>query len=397
MAATKGMSQSTVSRIWRAFALAPHRSQTSKLSTDPLFIDKVRDVVGLYLDPPEKALVLCVDKKSQIQALDRSQPVLPMTPGVPERRSHDYIRAGTTTLFAALEVATGKVIGSLHRRHRAAEFKKFLAKVDKEVPAGLQVHLILDHYAPHKTPDIQKWLLAHPRFHLHFTPTTASWVNLVERWFAELTQKKLKRGVHRSVQALERDIRAWLTDWNNQPRPFIWTKTADEILDKVAAYCHRISDSGHKPCGVAAPSPRPLPFLDVEGPLIPFGGTDYPTAADPQDAADNPPARQARPRPRAPAAGPAVPGCGPRPGRTRPMRRSPRGSGCRPCRWSTGRITRTTRAAVVCTGRPVRSWSGRPGARSPGPTTRSPPPTGPGPPPTTRPPHSSTASTPARV
>ncbi|GGS24759.1 hypothetical protein GCM10010238_11130 [Streptomyces griseoviridis] len=192
-------SQSAVSRIRRAFALAPHRSQTFKLSTDPLYIDKVRDVVGLCLDPPEKALVLCVDEKSQIQALDRSQPVLPMMPGVPERRSHDYVRAGTTTLFAALEAATGKVIGSLHRRHRAAEFKKFLAELDKEVPAGLQVHLILDNYATHKTPDIKKWLPAHSRFHLHFTPTSASWLNLVERWFAEPTQKKLKRGVHRSV------------------------------------------------------------------------------------------------------------------------------------------------------------------------------------------------------
>jgi transposase len=245
MAAATGMSQSAISRIWRAFALAPHRTQTFKLSTDPLFIDKVRDVVGLYLDPPEKALVLCVDEKSQIQALDRSQPVLPMVPGLPERRSHDYVRAGTTTLFAALEVATGKVIGSLHRRHRAVEFKKFLTKLDKEVPAELDVHLILDNYVTHKTPAIKKWLLAHPRFHLHFTPTSSSWLNLVERWFAELTQKKLKRGVHRSVQALERDIRSWLADWNDHPRPFVWTKTADEILDKVAAYCRRISDSGH--------------------------------------------------------------------------------------------------------------------------------------------------------
>lgn len=245
MAAATGMSQSAISRIWRAFALAPHRSQTFKLSTDPLFIDKVRDVVGLYLDPPEKALVLCVDEKSQIQALDRSQPVLPMMPGVPERRSHDYVRAGTTTLFAALEVATGKVIGSLHRRHRAVEFKKFLTKLDKEVPAGLEVHLILDNYVTHKTPAIKKWLLAHPRFHLHFTPTSSSWLNLVERWFVELTQKNLKRGVHRSVQALERDIRTWLADWNENPRPFAWTKTADEILGKVAAYCRRISDSGH--------------------------------------------------------------------------------------------------------------------------------------------------------
>ncbi|MER5995766.1 IS630 family transposase [Streptomyces viridosporus] len=245
MAAATGMSQSAISRIWRAFALAPHRTQASLLSTDPLFIDKVRDVVGLYLDPPEKALVLCGDEKSQIQALNRSQPVLPMVPGVPGRRSHDYVRAGTTTLFAALEVATGKVIGSLHRRHRAVEFKKFLARLDQEVPAGLEVHLILDNYVTHKTPAIRQWLLARPRFHLHFTPTSASWLNLVERWFAELTQKKLRRGVHRSVQALERDIRSWLADWNERPRPFVWTKTADEILDKVAAYCRRISDSGH--------------------------------------------------------------------------------------------------------------------------------------------------------
>lgn len=207
MAAATGMSQSTISRIWRAFALGPHRSQSFKLSTGPLFIDKVRDVVGLCLDPPQKALVLCVDEKSQIQALDRSQPVLPMMPGVPEHRSHDYVRAGTTTLFAALEVATGKVIGSLHRRHRAAEFKKFLAKPDKEVPADLQVHLILDNYATPKAPDIKKWLLTRPQFHLHFTPTSVSWLNLVKRWFAELTQKKLKLGIHRSVQALERDIR----------------------------------------------------------------------------------------------------------------------------------------------------------------------------------------------
>ncbi|GAA3131719.1 IS630 family transposase [Streptomyces echinatus] len=245
MAAATGMSQSAISRIWRTSALAPHRCETFKLSTDPLFIDKVRDVVGLYLDPPEKALVLCLDEKSQIQALDRSQPVLPIMPGVPERRSHDYVRAGTTNLFAALEVATGKVIGSLHRRHRAAGFRNFLTKLDKEVPADLDVHLILHNYATHKTPAIKKWLLAHPRFHLHFTPTGSSWLNLVERWFGELTSKKLRRGVHRSVQALERDIRTWLADWNEHPRPFVWTKTADEILDKVAAYCQRISDSRH--------------------------------------------------------------------------------------------------------------------------------------------------------
>ncbi len=245
MAAATGMSQSAVSRIWRAFALQPHRAEAFKLSKDPLFIDKVRDVVGLYLDPPERALVLCVDEKSQIQALDRSQPVPPMMPGVPERRSHDYVRAGTTTLFAALDTATGKVIGSLHRRHRATEFRKFLVKLDREVPDDLEVHLVLDNYITHKVPVIKRWLAAHPRFHLHFTPTGSSWLNLVERWFAELTTKKLRRGVHRSVQALERDIRTWLADWNDHPRPFIWTKTADEILDKVAAYCRRISDSGH--------------------------------------------------------------------------------------------------------------------------------------------------------
>ncbi|MFD8197290.1 IS630 family transposase [Streptomyces wuyuanensis] len=244
MAASTGMSQSAISRIWRAFGLQPHRAETFKLSKDPLFVDKVRDVVGLYLDPPERALVLCVDEKSQIQALDRSQPVLPMMPGVPERRSHDYVRAGTTTLFAALDTATGKVIGSLHRRHRATEFKKFLIKLDREVPRELDVHLILDNYVTHKVPAVKKWLAAHPRFHLHFTPTGSSWLNLVERWFAELTTKKLRRGVHRSVQALERDIRTWLADWNTNPRPFTWTKTADEILDKVATYCRRISDSG---------------------------------------------------------------------------------------------------------------------------------------------------------
>ncbi|MEV7119487.1 IS630 family transposase [Kitasatospora griseola] len=245
MAKRVGLSQSTVSRIWRAFGLQPHRSESFKLSTDPFFVDKVHDVVGLYLDPPERALVLCVGEKSQIQALDRSQPVLPMMPGVPERASHDYLRSGTTTLFAALDAATGKVIGSLHRRHRTAEFKNFLAKLDREVPAGLDVHLICDNYATHKTETIKKWLLAHPRFQLHFTPTGSSWLNLVERWFAELTDKKLRRGVHRSVQALERDIRTWVVDWNNDPRPYIWTKTADQILESLAGYCRRIKDSGH--------------------------------------------------------------------------------------------------------------------------------------------------------
>jgi transposase len=244
MAKESGLSQSSVSRIWRAFGLQPHRSETFKLSTDPYFVDKVHDVVGLYLDPPERALVFCVDEKSQIQALDRSQPVLPMMPGVPERATHDYVRAGTTTLFAALNVATGKVIGSLHRRHRAEEFKKFLTTLDKQVPAGLDVHLICDNYATHKTPDIKRWLLAHPRFHLHFTPTGASWLNLVERWFAELTNKRIRRGVHKTVPALEKDIRDWIAIWNTNPKPYVWTRTADEILERLASYLNRIPDSG---------------------------------------------------------------------------------------------------------------------------------------------------------
>lgn len=243
MARQTGLSQSTVSRVWRAFGLQPHRSETFKLSTDPYFVDKVHDVVGLYLDPPERALVFCVDEKSQIQALDRSQPVLPMMPGVPQRVTHDYVRAGTTTLFAALEVATGKVIGSLHRRHRAEEFKKFLIKLEREVPDGLEVHLVLDNYATHKTPAIKTWLLAHPRFHLHFTPTGSSWLNLVERWFAELTNKQIRRGVHKTVQALEQDIRTWIAAWNTDPKPYVWTKTADAILERLASYLNRIPDS----------------------------------------------------------------------------------------------------------------------------------------------------------
>ncbi|MGW2586097.1 IS630 family transposase [Streptomyces virginiae] len=245
MARRTGLSQSTVSRVWRAFGLQPHRSETFKLSTDPFFVDKVHDVVGLYLDPPERALVLCVDEKSQIQALDRSQPVLPMMPGVPERATHDYVRAGTTTLFAAFDAASGQVIGSLHRRHRAAEFKKFLTKLDKEIPAELDVHLVCDNYATHKTAEIKKWLLSRPRFHMHFTPTGSSWLNLVERWFTELTNKQIRRGVHKSVTALEKDIRTWITTWNQDPKPFVWTKTADQILESLASYCRRITDSGH--------------------------------------------------------------------------------------------------------------------------------------------------------
>jgi len=245
MARAMGMSQTSISLIWRAFGLQPHRAESFKLSTDPLFVEKVRDVVGLYLDPPERAVVLCVDEKSQIQALNRFQPILPMLLGTPERRSHDYVRHGTTSLFAALEVATGKVIGSLHRRHRASEFKAFLVRIDAEVPEDLAVHLVLDNYATHKTPAIKRWLLRHPRFHLHFTPTSGSWLNLVERWFGELTTKKIKRGAHTSVQGLERDIRGWIATWNENPRPYVWLKTADQILDSLAKYCARISNSAH--------------------------------------------------------------------------------------------------------------------------------------------------------
>jgi transposase len=245
MAAATGLSKSTIGRIWRAFELKPHRVDTFKLSNDPQFIDKVRDVVGLYLDPPEHAMVLAVDEKSQIQALDRSAPVLPMMPGMPERRTHDYVRYGITTLFAALDVATGRVIGSIHRRHRASEFKKFLAKLDKEVPADLDVHLICDNYTTHKHPTVQRWLAAHPRFHMHFTPTYSSWLNQVERWFGLLTDQRLRRGVHKSIHALEKDIRGWIESWNADPRPFVWTKTADEILERLASYLQRIPGAGH--------------------------------------------------------------------------------------------------------------------------------------------------------
>jgi len=245
MATETGLSRSTIGRIWKSFGLKPHQVDTFKISNDPQFIDKVRDVVGLYLDPPEKALVLCVDEKSQIQALDRSAPVLPMMPGMPERRTHDYVRHGITTLFAALDVATGQVYGSIHRRHRATEFKKFLVKLDKEVPAELDVHLICDNYSTHKSPTITTWLAAHPRFHMHFTPTYSSWLNQVERWFGLLTDKKLRRGAHKSVQALERDIRDWITNWNDNPKPFAWTKTADEILERLASYLQRIPGAEH--------------------------------------------------------------------------------------------------------------------------------------------------------
>ncbi len=245
MAREVGLTQSAVLRIWQAFGLQPHRQETWKLSKDPQFVAKVRDVVGLYLNPPERAVVLCVDEKSQIQALDRTAPILPLLPGTPERATHDYKRAGTSSLYAALDITSGQVIGSLHARHRAIEFKKFLQTLDREVPDELDVHVILDNSSTHKTPAVKKWLLAHPRFVLHFTPTSSSWLNLVERWFSELTNKKLRRGAHRSVRELNTDIRAWIADWNENPRPYVWTKTADQILDSISRYCNRINASGH--------------------------------------------------------------------------------------------------------------------------------------------------------
>ena len=245
MAQASGLSQSAVVRIWQAFGLQPHRAQTFKLSTDPLFIDKVRDIVGLYLKPPDRALVLCVDEKSQIQALDRTQPILPMMPGLPERRTHDYSRHGTTTLFAALNVATGKVIGQLHRRHRSKEFLSFLRSIDEAVPEKLGVHLVMDNYGTHKTPTVKRWLARHPRFHVHFTPTSGSWLNQVERWFATLTQRQIRRSTHRSTVELEQAIRNYLHVYNRDPKPFVWTKTADQILESIRRFCMRVSDSGH--------------------------------------------------------------------------------------------------------------------------------------------------------
>jgi transposase len=245
MAKRSGLSASTIGRIWRRFELKPHRSDGFKLSTDPLFVEKVVDVVGLYHHPPDKAIVLCVDEKSGMQALDRSQPVLPMMPGMPERRSHDYVRHGTSSLFAAFNIADGTVITETHRRRRAIEFKMFLVAIDKAVPADLDVHVVCDNLSTHKTPAIRDWLARHPRFHIHFTPTGSSWLNQVERWFAYLTTQLLRRGVHTSVAALEKDVRSWVKNWNADPKPFVWTKTTDEILNSLARYIQRISDAGH--------------------------------------------------------------------------------------------------------------------------------------------------------
>ena len=239
MAKQTGLSHTTIRRMWTAFGLQPHRSETFKLSTDPLFVDKVRDIVGLYLSPPDRALVLCVDEKSQIQALDREQPVLPMMPGMPERRTHNYVRHGTTSLFAALDVASGFVIGKCYKRHRASEFLDFLKEIDARVPDDLDIHVVMDNYATHKTPRIKAWLARRPRYHVHFTPTSASWINQVERWFAELTRKQIQRGVHTSVNQLEADIRAFIEAHNTDPKPYRWTKSADEILASVKRFCHK--------------------------------------------------------------------------------------------------------------------------------------------------------------
>lgn len=250
-----GVSQSTVSRVWRAFNLQPHRVKTFRLSNDPLFVEKVRDIVGLYMNPPDHAVVLCVDEKSQIQALERTQPLLPMRPGQPERRTHDYLRHGTTTLFAALDVATGEVLGECYRKHRNQEFRRFLRRIDEEVPADLDIHLVVDNYATHKTPAVQRWLAKRPRFHVHYTPTYSSWLNLVERWFALISERQIKRASHRSTRELERDIRAFLRHTNEHPKPFIWTKSADQILATIRRFCQytleaqgkdwRTSDSAH--------------------------------------------------------------------------------------------------------------------------------------------------------
>jgi transposase len=245
LAKQSGMSISTVGRIWRAFGLRPHRSEYFKLSPDPQFVEKVRDIVGLYMNPPDHAVVLCADEKSQIQALDRTQPLLPMRLGQAERRTHDYKRHGTTTLFAAFNTKVGTVIGQMHRRHRAIEFRKFLDTVEGSVPATLNVHLILDNSSIHKSPTIKRWLLRHPRFQLHFTPTYASWINLVERWFGLLTDQQIRRGTHRSTRQLEDAIRTYIAATNAAPKAFVWTKTADEILDSVRRFCLRTSGSGH--------------------------------------------------------------------------------------------------------------------------------------------------------
>jgi transposase len=247
MAKAEGLTQNAVLRIWRAFGLKPHLEEAFKLSTDPFFVEKVRDVVGLYLNPPEetRAIVLCVDEKSQVQALERTQPLLPMRPGQPARRTHDYERHGTTSLFAALNIATGKVIGQCHRRHRHQEFVRFLERIESEVPANLEIHLVIDNYATHKTPKVAAWFKRHPRYHLHFTPTSASWLNQVERWFAKITEQRLRRSAFHCVSDLEKAIEDYIASNNANPKPFVWTASADLILNKVKSFCERINQSPH--------------------------------------------------------------------------------------------------------------------------------------------------------
>jgi transposase len=250
MARAVGYAPSTIHRIWQAFGLQPHRSETFKLSSDPFFVEKVRDIVGLYLAPPERALVLCVDEKSQIQALDRSQPLLPMRPGQAERRSHDYKRHGTTSLFAALDVATGAVIGQCFARHRAKEFLRFLRQIEAAVPADLDLHLVMDNYATHKTPAVQRWLAKRPHWHIHFTPTSASWLNQAERFFADLTERQIRRGVHRSTQALETAILNYIETVNQSPKPFNWTKSADDILASIRRFCLRTIETAQRQASI---------------------------------------------------------------------------------------------------------------------------------------------------
>lgn len=245
MAEIAGLSKATISRIWRTFGLQSHRVDTFKLSADPQFIEKVRDIVGLYLNPPDHALVLCLDEKSQVQAVDRTRPLLPMRPGLPARQTHDYIRHGTTSLFAALDVATGKVIGQCHRRHRHQEFLKFLQRLDAELPPTGDVHIIMDNYGTHKVPKVLRWFLRHPRYHLHFTPTSASWLNQVERFFAKITTQRIRRGTFENVPALERAITTYLNHHNQHCKPFVWTATADAIVDKVKRFCQRTSETRH--------------------------------------------------------------------------------------------------------------------------------------------------------
>ena len=255
MAKASGLSVTTVHRIWRAFSLRPHQSETFKLSTDPLFVDKVRDIVGLYLDPPDRALVLCIDEKSQIQALDRTQPLLPLRPGQAERRTHDYKRHGTTSLFAALDVKVGAIIGQCMPRHRADEFRRFLDLVESKVPADLDIHVVMDNASSHKTQVIRDWFAKRPRWHSHFTPTSSSWINQVERFFGLLTDQQIRRGAHRSTKQLEAAITEYIDARNADPKPFRWTKTADDILASIARFCHRTlnvqancaetSESGH--------------------------------------------------------------------------------------------------------------------------------------------------------